>query len=68
MILGSVNLTNYCMLSNIMLKHTLHDVDITLVLPTHLNKHIALKMINDCIFVYSVVSITSTPDYNFHTT
>ena len=68
MIMGAVNLPKYCILLNITLKHILRDVDVALLLPTHLNNHITPKMINDCLFVYSVVSITSTPDYNFHTT
>ena len=68
MILGTVNLPKYHMFSNIIPKHILCDVDVTLVLPTHLNNHITPKMINDCVSVYSVVSITSTPDYNFHAT
>ena len=56
------------MLLNITPKLILHDVDIALVSPTHLNNHITPKVLNDCIFVYSLVSITSTLDYNFHIT
>ena len=67
-ILGVVNSLKYCMLLNITPKHILCDVDIAIVLPTHLSNHIAPKMINDCIFVYSLVLITSTLHYNFHTT
>ena len=51
-----------------MLKLILHNADIAFVLPTYLNNHITPKMINDCIFVYSLVSITSTLDYDFCTT
>ena len=40
-----------------------YSTDIALVLPTYLNNHIAPKMINDCIFVYSLVSNTSTLDH-----
>ena len=68
MIVGVINLPKYCMLPNIMLKHILHEVDVALVSPTYLNNHIAPKMINDCLLVYSVVSITSTPNYNLSTT
>ena len=68
MIVGAINLLKYLMLSNIMPKHLFHDVDVALALPPYLNNHITPKMINGCILVYSVVSITSTPDYNFCTT
>ena len=56
------------MLSNIAPKLILHNADVALVSPTHLNNPIAPKIINDYILVYSLVSITSTLDYNFHTT
>ena len=66
--MGVINSLKYCMLSNITLKLILHDVDIALDLPTHLDSYIAPKMINDYVFVYSLVSIASTLDCNFHTT
>ena len=56
------------MFLSIIPKHILHNADIALVLPTYPNNHIAPKMINDCIFVYSLVSITSILDYNICTT
>ena len=56
------------MLLNNMPKLILHNADITPVSPTYLNNHITPKMINDCVFVYSLVLITSTLDYNFCTT
>ena len=68
MILGGPNLPKYHMLLNITPKVILHDIDVALFSPTHLNNHIAPKMINDYIFVYSLVLFTSTLDYNFHTT
>ena len=40
-----------------------YNTDVALVLLTYLNNHITLKMINDCIFVYSLVSNTSTLDH-----
>ena len=56
------------MFSSIIPKLILCNADVTLVLPTYLNNHIAPNVINDCVFVYSLVLITSTLDYNFHTT
>ena len=66
--LGVVHSLKYHMLLNLIPKLTLHNADVTLVLPTYLNNHIAAGMINDYIFVYSLVSIISTLDYNFCTT
>ena len=40
-----------------------HNTDVALVLLTYPNNHITPKMINDCIFVYSLVSITSDTSY-----
>ena len=49
----------------IMPKLILYNTGITLVLLTYLNNHIAPKMINGFIFVYSLVSNTSTLDHKF---
>ena len=66
--LGVVHSPKYCLLLNLIPKLILQNADVTLVLPAYLNNCIAPKMINDCIFVHSLVSITSTLDYNFYTT
>ena len=66
--MGVVNSLKYCMLLNITPELILCNADVALVLPTHLNNHITPKIINDCLFVYSLVSITSSLDYNFCTT
>ena len=66
--LGVVRSLKHCMLLNLIPKLILHNADDALVLPTYLNNHIAPKMVNDCIFVYILVLITNTLDYNFCTT
>ena len=51
------------MLLYIIPKLILYNTDVALVLPTYLNNNNTSKMINDCIFVYSLVSNTSTLDH-----
>ena len=53
----------YHMLLYIIPKLISYKPDAAFVLLTYLNNHIALKMINDCIFVYSLVSNASTLDH-----
>ena len=40
-----------------------YNTDVTAVSPTYLDNHIAPKMINDCIFVNSLVLNISTLDH-----